>query len=694
MKKILRFLTVALCFAGFATINAQVLWPTADSATIRASQFSSAAQVFTVTRATPTAPVGFTGWTTMGLNAVNAAALDSTVFEWKASASAAGGAYWGTQRILGSPSRANGAVTFNSDFLDNRGSTTGDGTGPSPSPHIAAIVSPIMNVTVSNPANTDIAVVFHQHFRNFTANTFIEYSLDGGATWSPNKVNVNLGLAANAGTLNPVVASNTDSTKKIVVLPGVTTSANFRLRFTFDGEYYFWTFDDVSVVAISKYYDMALVYNGTFLAIPPSFFTPKPQLEPIAFGGDVKNQGTKPMNNVKLQVNVWRARDLVNVYSATTAAGAYPTSFKSDSVIENRILPGRLAINQLDTGRYIGSYRVIGDSSVVDLNPGNDTFRFTFWVSDTAASKSQFVAAGVGQSNFSKDAGFASLTRNADAFWTAAEPKNYRFGNYYFFAKGVTTTITSLVAGVDAKAAAGRSLSATLYEWKDLNDDGIIQVGERTLVAAADTIVPAAEPSTGTFFIYQLQDINTGKLFYPKDTTGYIAMIEFNAPAPATPAVYLRGGFGNSAAVNYNAMRFVTDSLGKPRYSIILGKNADSDWTTGGYTTQTLVPVVRLNVLPFKFRLDTKDVLSSDNKLNISPNPANTTMSVDIDLVKQMDLGLRIITVEGKLIADQVFEKIQKNNIQVDVSTYANGTYILQLLTAEGILSKRFVVAR
>ena len=302
------------------------------------------------------------------------------------------------------------------------------------------------------------------------------------------------------------------------------------------------------------------------------------------------------------------------------------------------------------------------------------------------------VVAGFGQSNYTKENTVSSLTRNADSYWTANEGKSWRYGNYYRFRTGNTTTVTTLTAFMDLAAASGNPVQGSLYEWRDANDDGIIQAGERELVAVADTTLPAAQPSGGKYYVFALKDLNTGGPFYPKDTTDYLAMVEYNAPN--TTAVYVRGGFSNVATVNYQAMRYVTDALGKPRYSIILGKTADSDWSTAGFSTATLTPSVRLNVLPFRFRVDAPE-LSADNKVSVFPNPVgNDMLTVDLDLVKAYDAAVRVTDIYGRIMMEQVVDKVQKTQIRVDVSELASGTYNLQILTADGYITKRFVVAK
>lgn len=689
MKKFFtKVLVATLLLTGFFTsANAQrTIWPiTTDSATIRASQFADSSQIFWSRPGSLTPPTGHKGWITRGLASDNPAKKDSARWVWRRDASAAGGAYFGTRRPLGSPTRLNGAAVFNSDFLDTKGIAGNFGAGESPSPHKGELISPVIDAS----GVTDIVVQFNQYYRQFQSATYIQYSVDSGRTWSSN-FSLNTTIAANAQTDNPVIATNTDSTLMRVTLNGSVGTNKFMVKFVFDGDFYFWCVDDVKVLDY-KFYDMKM---STFYAIPPSLYTPKEHMEPMRFLADITNSGNRAMNNTKLIVKVWQSATGTLVYSDTTAQ--YPISFKADTTYENRLLTKPFVTSGLTPGVYIGSYRVRGDSSIVDVTPGNDTARFAFVVTEMTDSLSSLNVTGVGRFNYVKEnaTGF-SETRNADSYWTATEPKSWRVGNYYRIVKGVTTQISSLAVVLNANAAAGRSLAATVYEWKDANDDGVVQATERTLVAVADTLVPATQPTTLSWFLFKMKDLTTNRSFRTKDTVNYLAMVEFDAPAPAATPLYLTCGFSRGA-YDYSAMRFVTDSVNAPRYTIVIGKTTDSDWSTAGYGGNdggTITPSVRINILPF--RVNTNDVLSNDNKMDVYPNPVGANfVNINVDLAKQSDAAIRVMSVEGRFMSEQVIDKLSKQNIRLDISDYPAGTYIAQILTADGIMSRRFVVAK
>jgi Secretion system C-terminal sorting domain len=678
MRKNFTYLFVATLFFTSTLLNGQIqVWPTADTNTVKASQFADTTLIFQKTAAKPTPPAGYTGWVSVGTKPNDAVLLDITHWGWSRTSVSRGG-YGGNAPLISS-SIANGAAIFDSDFLDNGG--VQGAVGKSPSPHAAELISPTMNAT----GYSDMIIEFNQLYRAFASKCFIRYSNDDGATWSKD-FQLNAEVAPNASSPNTSVTT----TKKRVILYGSQGTNKFKIKFIFDGDYYFWAIDDVKLIS-QKYFDVQI--NTDFYAITPSVYTPVNQLDTVRFLSDVSNQGTNAMNNVKLKVTVWRDADKAIVYTSTSSQ--YPTVTNAGDTIQNRILPNPLLPAAISTpGKYFGSYRVFGDSSIVDVVPTNDTARFEFWVSDTSATNS-VVIAGVGKSNYTKEDANTTTTRLGNGFWTGTEPRSVRYGNYYRINK-VPATITTLTARLNPFPAAGRAIQGNLYEWKDANDDGIIQYTERTIVAASDTIIPKTVANANAWFVFKLSDINTGKLFNPKANTDYIAVVEFDAPAFVAAkgdTNYISMVF-NSGFYNNFAMRYVMDSIGSPRYATILGKNIDSDWTTTGFSNRSLTPVVRLNVLPFVIT-NTTTVLSENNKMTLSPNPvgSDNVVNIDIELEKYSDALFRVYNLDGRLLTEQVLEKFQKQNVQLEVNEYSAGTYIVQILTPDGVMSKRFVKA-
>ena len=70
---------------------------------------------------------GFNGWTTQSLKSYDPTKSDKALWTWSAAASGIGGAFWGGRKSINAPSKSNGAMVFNSDFLDNGGDGNNQG---------------------------------------------------------------------------------------------------------------------------------------------------------------------------------------------------------------------------------------------------------------------------------------------------------------------------------------------------------------------------------------------------------------------------------------------------------------------------------------------------------------------------------------------------------------------------------------
>lgn len=690
-KTFTKIFATAFAAFSFAAADAQtVLWPVAtDTNTVNASQFKGAASVRRDSNQT-----NFWGWTTKGLTAANPQAVDSAIWAWSQNGWARGGAYadtnsnpaLNTQRIT-SPSLANGAVIFNSDFLDNRGDASGATVGPAPAPHSGELISPRMNLT----GQTGMILKFNQYYRRFMSKAWVTWSEDGGATWKT-PIAVNSEITTNNATARTSVLN--------VPLVGSVGTANFRVKFIYDGTdtsnpngagYYFWIVDDVQITSGGADIEVS------FTAAPPSIFTPKPQVEPFSFLADVANIGTQPAAAVSLNVKITDPTG-ATVYNQSSSYGTMNAGTK----VENRILP---AWNVNPATAPVGVYRIVYrvSTTTTDYNPANDSVVYNYVVSDTstmAALNPTTPAPPAARANeflttYTKELGSITLTRPSAAFWAAGEAHSWRTGNIFQINNaGNRNTITHIVARVSNPVAStatagigGQTISARLYRWVDANNDTTIQASERTLLAGADTTFDAAFPAGSIWLSLRLRDINTDGWFYTRDTGRYLAMIEYTTSSTTKDCNI---AFNNT--LNYNAQVFLSDSLRRSRYVSVLGKGTDDAWDPVTFTPGFLfVPVVRMRMLPF--RVNTNEVLPTEQRFEVYPNPANTNLTLAVNFEKAAEsIAVRILDITGKEVRYMQFDNVQKENYTLNVSDLANGTYMLQVITEQGARAKKFVV--
>ncbi|NQX90990.1 MAG: hypothetical protein HRT74_02425, partial [Flavobacteriales bacterium] len=139
-----------------------------------------------------------------------------------------------------SPSLDNGFVIFDSNYWDDEVGPCGSfGTGQAPGPHHATLTTP----TIDLSAYDNIGLSFYQYHKNFDATTTVEASIDGGewiVIWQ-NDIPDNNGESA------------LDEFERKNVSSFIGGEEDVRLRFVFDGNYYFWMLDDITLFELNEY---------------------------------------------------------------------------------------------------------------------------------------------------------------------------------------------------------------------------------------------------------------------------------------------------------------------------------------------------------------------------------------------------------------------------------------------------------
>jgi hypothetical protein len=222
---------------------------------------------------------------------------------------------------MGSETRANGFMIFDSNYWDDPGTTCGGaiGSGADAAPHDAWLQSNPINLT----AFTGAVITFQQQYWHYQATTTLEVSVNNGA-WTEVYSNPAF-LSANAEWV----------TVNLSAIAG--GQPNVRFRFRFNGFYYWWCIDDVTIYVPNT--DDLLLNNARYttsgnnaenlsLNLPYDQY-PVPFITPFVFSGKANNIGSNSQTGVTLNVKVSNSSNttLYNNSSAATsiAAGASPT---------------------------------------------------------------------------------------------------------------------------------------------------------------------------------------------------------------------------------------------------------------------------------------------------------------------------------------------------------------------------------
>lgn len=643
MKKL--FLFASLAFSAINVTSAQdvVLWGGAGS---NDGEFNG----------------GLNGWTTVGISD------PAAVWAWNANSKSIG-AYAGTTGLV-SASSSNGAAVFDSDYLDNGGIAGNFGKGAAASPHNSELISPTIDLTGTN----DVTLVFSQLFRKFQSNrpssgevraaTAIMYSRDNGATWSdPIGIEINEYIKTNQST-----SQFKSSPITRVQLPGAGGTAQFKVKFSFDGDYYFWIIDDVAIVKMEDY---NLRANINFYATAENVLTPVTQTRPFYFLNDIANIGAKAQENVKHTMSIYKtnsAGQLIApaVFTDTLNYGRV----EPDTTIENVSFPKGFEATGTKSP-YAGFYQLISEND--DIEPTNNTLSFVFATTD---------------STFAKDNG---RTRSVAPAFASGDAPVWGYGNVYYIKNGKNFRSGSVQFGLEGTADnIGETVEAKLYKWTPSDsDDDSIDEEELEVVGSTEYTITGKEAAVanggaGNTRLSLGNWNEPGKPITLEDNTYYVVYVEHTGTSTdnsVSLSAYER--------YNYNAVNLAFEGAGKfSRFSMIKIGDGLSE---GGF--RDMVPVIRWNIR--ENIINAKETLLSENVVSVSPNPAVNNLNVKFTFETVMkNVDVTLFDVNGREVMVANFNNISKDNYNLDITSLASGLYNLVVRTETGVTNKNVLIQK
>lgn len=252
-----------------------------------------------------------TGWTTADVDS------QGNGFVWKwTNVGATGPTTAGYQHVLASTTASNGWMILDSDLY---------GTGS----YDAMLYSPTYNLS----AQPSVALVFQELYKRWgteTGNpyggnpTYVGYSIDGGTTWT--NIELHVGYAVKQETSNP-------GNVMINLTAVVANQASVKLRFEMKGDWdYWWQIDDMKLIVAP---DDNMELTGTNVASQGLYSTgygftgyysqiPMDEIPPIAFVGDLWNNGNLAQTNVVYHVTVSDSLNAAVWNGASVALASVP----------------------------------------------------------------------------------------------------------------------------------------------------------------------------------------------------------------------------------------------------------------------------------------------------------------------------------------------------------------------------------
>ena len=422
-----------------------------------------------------------------------------------------------------------------------------------------------------------------------------------------------------------------------------------------------WQIDDIQLSVDNPTPEHDLRVNS-FYAIAPNAITPHDQHIPFGFVADIQNIGQQLQTGVQLKIYIKdEVLDQI-VYTDSLSYGVVP----ANTIVENEFFLAEDFLPTSSTTSYIGSYEIFADS--IDTSPSNNLKTFNFISSDSI---------------FAKETGISFHLRPNDDAWPANVPHSWSYGNYFFIPNGANKYASKVSFGLgNPTELKDQLIQIRLYKWNDMNEDQICDNSERTTVAAKNYFVTGNE-AINQFITVNLYD---GSIVPLEDNTAYLVMIEY------TPFNLNRNmELSVSSTFDYSAQWYRSNELGEARFSSFLGFGSSMPFSSPGFA-YNIVPAVRLHISDNP-PTATEDFLAAIHQIQISPNPANKYLNINIQLNKQFKkLDYRISDESGKLLLQGSLKNIKEKHLQIETAKWTKGIYFLSFSSEEGSRTLSFVV--
>jgi Secretion system C-terminal sorting domain len=583
------------------------------------------------------------GWTNIGT--INASTGDTALWEYRGpntnpDTSIGTRGLYGSNARINSPTRSNGWVIFDSDYLDNAGIQGNEGGGPVPAPHFGDLITDVIDLT----GEPNVKLEMTQYMRNFAMVSDIFVSIDGGATWLPDTIQLNREIVVNA-------SNDPDDFTSIDLSTMAGGQANVKLRFEFNSTlnngfygYYFWQMDDLRIIRTPPndlvMQDVA-VDQGNSTAYYG--FVPFSQIVPTTWRALYLNDGAAIQPNTKFTTDIM--------------VGATQDYNKSS-------IPSDLAsgVNRLDSingsgdewtasskGTYDITMSVSSDSTAGgnEYLPENNSVLRTIFISDSVYS--------VDGDNITGSLGTESFNGAADDF---------RMANLIEINKD--DTITSVYVGIrTSRTVPGGTIRVTVRDTTggSYASDFPVIVCESDfhIVTQVDTglgyiILPIPEVLNGT---PQNRTLKAGGWYY-------ISVEMFSS---------------NNAS---NIYIWDDGSVTQPWWASIIYIPGDR-WYSNGEAFH-----IRAN-LADKF-VGIEENLDVD--FDLLPNPASSYANLQLVAQSAADFHVVITNISGQIMKREYFANTAVVNTNLDVSDLANGIYFVQVISENKVMTKKLVINR
>ncbi|MEM9548844.1 MAG: T9SS type A sorting domain-containing protein [Bacteroidota bacterium] len=605
---------------------------------------------------------GLDGWRTL-----DAAGFETTIgWEYSETGDITKGAFGPADgTVIGSESQCNGAMVMDSDFLDNNGLPNNFENGPCPAPCDGYLVSPVMDFS---SVTTEVDISFFQALRQFQSNFFIYVSVDGGAS-NRDTIQINETFPVNSAHIMEEVR---------LPLCGLAGESQVVVTFHYNGNYYYWAVDDITLREADESVDMRV--NSNFYTKVANYATPRNMWSTVPILADIEN--IRAYENPASTLH-YRVRDGngAEIFSASREYGPVPGC----STDENKLFDATYTMPN-EEGFYSVEFEI---DAAGDENQENDVITAPFKITEREFRK-------LPSDEEHGEVDYISGFRYGDGLLS--------WGSYFRMPHNdggqniETVTLGYSTSAQDSVPSPG-FINVGVYQWVDINSNRTVDEGERVLLGQNDILIQPGAAPDGIFTIDEWLDENsTPTTIVPVDG-GDILVVAHTNPFNENTNYFFRG----------------VDVVGHPEYAAGANNLAHSE---GGYIggfgsfaqanaashedrhDRALFNVDVSNGVIWDIRMtlggtvSTQD-LSEDNIVNVFPSPASENVTVQLDLVElSKQVTIEITDMTGNRAGVHKFSNIKRDNLSIDVSDYPGGMYLMNIRTDAGFTSKKITVVR
>lgn len=244
--------------------------------------------------------------------------------------------------------------------------------------------------------------------------------------------------------------------------------------------------------------------------------------------------------------------------------------------------------------------------------------------------------------------------------------------------------------------------------WKsDGTPGGTVVVDPSTTATYCDKLANA----NGTLFFVAGENTN-GREPWALNTTPALA-------APAPPTVLTANPTLKVIASNKIYLSWTDNANNEDGFKMERSPNGSTGWSQVGQTAKNISTYIDSTLAAgttYYFRVLAYNVNGSsiysnvvsattltgihgnqqiENSVNIYPNPSSGMVTMELELVQNEALGIKIANTLGQIIKEEQHNFVSGNNIvSFDLNGFTNGIYFVQVISDKGILCKKLLVEK